>query len=207
MTVAPIIGIIVPIYKHSGLAAEALASLMDQQDAPSAVVVMINDGDQLSETDLVCNTFAGDHSGLQFNYLKRRNGGLSAARNSGIDFLTSRYPSIEAIYFLDADNRLQSYALSTMAAALVDHPEADWFYPDINMFGLDNVSQYRGEYSALIHQQSNICEAGSLVRRRVFAAGVRFDEDMRRGYEDWEFWLSAQAKGFRGRNIPDLGLR
>ncbi len=31
-------------------------------------------------------------------------------------------------------------------------------------------------YSQLIHTAMNICEAGSLVRRRVFESGVLFDD-------------------------------
>ena len=33
----------------------------------------------------------------------------------------------------------------------------------------------------------------------MFDAGIRFDEGMRRGYEDWDFWLSAAKEGFRGQ--------
>jgi hypothetical protein len=45
------------------------------------------------------------------------------------------------------------------------------------------------------------------VHRRVFEAGVWFDEAMRDGYEDWEFWQRAAARGFRGRHAPWVGFR
>src|SRR5438105_4501071 len=33
------------------------------------------------------------------------------------------------------------------------------------------------------------------IRRRVFASGYEYCEAMRRGYEDWEFWLRTCALG------------
>ncbi len=74
------------------------------------------------------------------------------------------------------------------------------------MFGLSVISQYDGDYSGIAHAGTNISEAGSLVRRRVFAAGVQFDESMRQGFEDWDFWLGAREQGFRGRHIKNLGF-
>lgn len=34
-----------------------------------------------------------------------------------------------------------------------------------------------------------------------------FDEAMRQGYEDWEFWLQALEAGFRGAPCGDFGLQ
>lgn len=204
----PTIGIIVPVYRHSGLVAEALTSILRQAGAPPHVTAVINDGCPYRETDLVCSAFAHAKTdgGSPIHYVRRRNGGLSAARNTGIAFLLRRYASLEAVYFLDADNRLQDYALARMAGALAAHPEADWFYPDLEMFGLAGVAQYHGTYSGLIHTMANISEAGSLVRRPVFETGLRFDETMRQGYEDWDFWLGARSAGFEGLHLKHMGL-
>ncbi len=52
----------------------------------------------------------------------------------------------------------------------------------------------------------SICEAGSLIHRKVFEAGVMFDTSFKQGFEDWEFFLSAGAVGFRGCNIENFGF-
>lgn len=202
----PLIGVVVPVFRHSGLVVDALASLLDQVAAPAFAVALVNDGCPYRETDLVCLGFARSVAAPPIHYLKRRNGGLSAARNTGINFLLRRYPSLQAIYFLDADNRLRSHALARMAEALREHGSADWFYPDIDMFGMSVVAQYGGDYSPLLHTATNISEAGSLVRRRVFERGLLFDEDMRHGFEDWDFWLGAREQGFVGRHLPHMGF-
>lgn len=85
--------------------------------------------------------------------------------------------------------------------------EASWIYPKFDMFGVEKYFDYGGRYSILRHTHDNICEAGSLVHRRVFDAGVRFDENMKLGYEDWDFWLTAVAHGFRGAQHPHFGFR
>jgi hypothetical protein len=52
-----------------------------------------------------------------------------------------------------------------------------------------------------------VSDAGSLVSRAVLDAGVRFDENLRTGLEDWDFWLQAAGKGFRGRHAADTGFQ
>lgn len=54
----------------------------------------------------------------------------------------------------------------------------------------------RRDHSLLIHTAMNICEAGSLIRRKVFEAGVFFDTTFKSGFEDWDFFLTAAEAGF-----------
>lgn len=56
------------------------------------------------------------------------------------------WPTVEALYMLDADNRLRPDALGNALQALRDDPAADWIYPDIDMFGL----QWAGDYGGTI---------------------------------------------------------
>lgn len=201
----PRIAIIIPVYRHSVLVVEAIeSSLLQAADIPVCVVV-VNDGCPFAETDAVCRDYAATHPG-RLVYLKKPNGGLADARNFGIRFVLSDVPSAEAIYMLDADNRLRPGAMARAMAELEAHPEAAWVYPNIDMFGLHKAFDYGGDYSALIHTQMNICEAGSLIRREVFEAGVFFDTAFRSGFEDWDFFLCAARAGFRGRNLEDFGL-
>jgi glycosyltransferase involved in cell wall biosynthesis len=201
----PVVGIVVPLFKHSVLVADALASVIDQITTLRYVIVVVNDGCPFHDSDLQARAIRAVHPEL-ITYLTRPNGGLSAARNTGIDFILAKFPSVQAIYFLDADNRLRPRAIETAYARLVEEEDASWVYPNIDMFGLRRNFDYSGPYSLLKHLFYNICEAGSLVHRRVFDAGIRFDCSMRHGYEDWEFWLSAAASGFRGVHHPHFGL-
>jgi glycosyltransferase involved in cell wall biosynthesis len=188
------------------LLGEAVDSVLAQDCGQQIAIVLVNDGCPLAETHQVCAAFAHRYAGKVF-YLRRANGGLSAARNTGVRFALGRWASVEAIYLLDADNRLHPSALRQAHARMSGGASTGWVYPNMDMFGIGGNLDYGGAYSLLAHTQENICEAGSLISRRVFEAGVWFDETMRQGYEDWEFWLQAAARGFRGVHEPRLGLQ
>lgn len=203
---SPPIGVVIPVFKHSNLVNDAIFSALDQDIAQGVHVVVVNDGCPHEETDQVLfQHHLADPDRVA--HVTRPNGGLSAARNTGIRWLLQRYPDIQAIYMLDADNIIEPGALRRAYDALVECPDYGWVYPDIDMFGFAWHGDYGGKYSLLQHIQRNICEAGSLVSASVFKKGVMFDESMRLGYEDWDFFLSAAEAGFVGRHLPDFGFR
>lgn len=201
----PAIAVVVPIFRHSVLLSEAIDSVLDQRADMSIRIILVNDGCPHQETDQVCCDYALAYP-ERITYLHKANGGLSDARNYGIRYALDAWPRLEAIYMLDADNRLRPDALGNAFQALRDHPDAGWIYPNIDMFGLRWAGDYGGDYSVLIHTMMNICEAGSLIRRSVFDAGVFFDTSFKSGFEDWDFFLTAAKAGFRGRNIDNFGF-
>lgn len=202
------IAIVVPLYKHSGLVWEALSTALDQDDADRYGIVLVNDGCPFSSTHSTGLSFANANTHVPIRYVRQKNKGLSGARNTGIAHAYEVFPNFDAIYFLDADNRLTRHSIRNMLQALERHPEAHWFYPDIQTFGLGEHFSMAGQYRPRIHAELNICEAGSLVRREIFDAGIRFDEDMKSGYEDWEFWLAAVSSGFRNpKHLPSIEYR
>ncbi|MDW8399979.1 MAG: glycosyltransferase family A protein, partial [Acetobacteraceae bacterium] len=139
--------------------------------------------------------------------LPQANAGLSAARNAGVRFALSAWPECRAVFLLDADNRMGPHLLRRMWAALSAAPPAiGWAYGDFDLFGIAGAWSAAGPHSALQHLCENVCDAASLVRREVFEAGVWFAEDLRGGYEDWDFFLSAIGAGFRGLHVPEAGL-
>lgn len=197
---------IVPLFRHSVLVVDALDSLLEQYDADSLRIIVVDDGCPNRETSDVLNAFAATYP-EQILCVRQRNRGLSGARNTGIEIALARYPDALGLYFLDADNRLEPWALTRVGEACAAYPEADWFFPDIVYFGLKYLWDGSGRYDGLEHLAHNYCEAGSFVRMRLFASGVRFDETMKLGYEDWDFWLQALGRGFHGRHLPDSGFR
>ncbi len=202
----PHIAIVIPVFKHSVLVSEAISCALAQKTEFPIVTIVVNDGCKFTETDTVCREFALAHP-EQVYYLYRRNGGLSAARNTGIDFSLNTWSSIKAVYLLDADNRISPYTIDQVFRMLMDYPDIGWVYPTINMFGQEDNGEYRGEYSVLRHLRFNTCEAGSMIRREVFEAGCRYDEAMKLGFEDWEFWWQAIDAGFRGKHCPEFGFQ
>lgn len=202
----PQIAVVIPIYRHSVLVTEAIESVLEQITSFNVHLVLINDGCPFSETDATCFDYAINYPN-KITYLHSINAGLSSARNLGIEYVLKNLPTVEAIYFLDADNRLRRTALDKAMTLLIEDKNCDWIYPNIDMFGLKWAGDFGGDYSLLIHTALNICEAGSLVKRHVFEEGVLFDSGMKLGFEDWDFFLTAASKKFRGKNLEDFGFR
>jgi glycosyltransferase involved in cell wall biosynthesis len=199
------VAVVVPVYQQPALLAEAVLSAIDQDLQPPPLLILVNDGCPLPETDEQCRLLQRAYPNSVL-YIKQRNRGLAAARNAGIELAVACCPSLQAVYFLDADNRLEPHCLRRMLDTLRS-TGAGWVFPDIDVFGVPMYAGMAGEYSAIEHLLGNISDAGSLVGRAVFDAGVRFDESMRLGLEDWEFWLQAIQRGFRGHHAPDAGFR
>lgn len=199
--------ILIPAYGQPWLTAETLHKAVAQQTEFGFAVAVVNDGCPSPETHEVCLNFSATYPDKVF-YLKKANAGLSAARNSGLEFALSAFPALEAVYFLDCDNHIGPLLLQRMVDALRRSDETvGWAYADVDKFGFASFHDTSGTYSPLEHLFRSFCEAGSMVSRRMLDTGIRFDTAMRKGVEDWDFWLQGLDKGFRGIHVPDAGFR
>ena len=161
---APRVAIIVPVFRHSVLLSEAIESALAQQAGFEIHVVVVNDGCPHLETEAVCTDYALSYPS-QITYLRKPNGGLSSARNHGIRYALAKWPSIDAIYLLDADNRLRTIAIAKAMAHMAT-TGCGWVYPSLDMFGLRRTADFGGPYSQLVQTAMNTCEAGSLISRK-----------------------------------------
>ena len=203
----PRMAVVIPIFKQPALAVEAIESVLAQKTAFDFRVVLVNDGCPYPETHRVCRSYAISYPD-RVSYVRKWNGGLSSARNAGIDLVLASWPTVEAIHFLDADDRLHPYFMGRAYEALTADPQAGWVTPDITNFGASReYIDLAGEYSLLEHIHYNCCAVSGAIRRAVFETGLRYDEQMKLGYEDWDFWLSAAERGFRGIHRKDLGFQ
>ena len=101
----PKIGIIPPTYGHPVSLTEAIEFALVQQSTCDVVVLIVSDGCRWQETDVASAAYSS--AAKNTFYIRKANGGPGSARNCGIEFLLNNWPEIEAIFFLDADNRLR----------------------------------------------------------------------------------------------------
>lgn len=201
------VAVIIPTYQQPLLLEEAVQGALRQETDFNYAVLVINDGCPMEETHRVGMLYAQRYP-ERIYYFAKRNAGLSAARNSGIEHALALFPALEAVYFLDSDNRIQPHALQCHYNRLTQAGEGiGWAYPDIQKIGIASYCDTSGRYNPLEHLVRNISEAGSMVSRRMLDAGVRFDTSMKMGYEDWEFWLQSLHLGFQGVHVPASGFQ
>ncbi|CAM3316030.1 glycosyltransferase [Paracoccus nototheniae] len=195
----PEVSIVIPVKGHPVLLDDAIASV--HREMAGGVItrlIVVDDGCPYPETRASLSAWQAV-LGARMLVLHNPNGGLSRARNQGIDAALRLDAYLDALFLLDADNLLAEGSGEAMARLLQAHPAADWFYPEFDFFGQPAHYVTEPEFDLLLQAEANQCDAGSLIRRRLLDRGIRFDETMRQGYEDWDFWLQAAQAGFRGR--------
>lgn len=91
----PLISVIIPIYNVDKYLKECLESLK-KQTYPNLEIIMVNDG-STDNSETICKEYEQKQS--NFYYYNKTNGGLSDARNYGLEKATGEY-----IGFIDSDD-------------------------------------------------------------------------------------------------------
>lgn len=201
--------VVVPNYAHPLLCMETLACILEQESASETAVVIVNDGGPFQSTATACRAAAVRYPNVF--YIEKSNGGLSSARNAGIDFALSRFENAEFLICIDSDDRIERRFLAQVADAFAQKPWADFAIVDHFTFGLSGpevtLFSYEGDYRLIEHAYQNLTGASTVFRRRIFDSGLRYDEAMRAGFEDWEFGLRVAKAGYDGIHVPNAGFR
>jgi glycosyltransferase involved in cell wall biosynthesis len=190
----PRIAVIVPCYDDGPLVPEALASI--NEDEPVEVVV-VDDGSTDPRTlDLLDEL---ERNGVRV-VRRDANGGLSAARNSGL-----AATSAPCIYPLDADDRLEPGALATMADRLDRVPDAAFTWGDYLLFG-QQTGRYRSPERWLPWTLTyvNPYPVCSMFRRSTLEHMGGWHG---RAYEDWDLWLRLAGEGLSGVRTDQVVYR
>jgi glycosyltransferase involved in cell wall biosynthesis len=94
MNTKPLVSVIIPCYRQARYLPEAIDSVLAQSH-PAVEAIVVNDGSD-DDTESVARRY-----GERVRYVWRPNGGISAARNTGIQHARGAY-----LKFLDADDYL-----------------------------------------------------------------------------------------------------
>lgn len=133
--------------------------------------------------------------------------GLSAARNTGF-----REAATPFVIPVDSDDLIEPTTLEKCVWYLHTHPESAWVKGYTVGFGAQEYLWTRGFHDGAEFLRENLATATTMIRRSAWEAvgGVRsessgggFDESIRGGMEDWDFWLRAASLGLWGATIPE----
>ncbi|WP_338778803.1 glycosyltransferase [Metabacillus sp. FJAT-52054] len=104
----PLLSIIVPVYNVEKYLAKCLDSIIDQTYSNLEIIV-VNDGSK-DKSKLICNDYALKDK--RINVIHKENGGLSSARNTGLEIATGKY-----IGFVDSDDWIDSDMYETLLSS------------------------------------------------------------------------------------------
>lgn len=192
----PKVSIIVPCYKQAEYLPETLDSVLAQTYSNWECII-VNDGSP-DNTEEVAQAYC--QKDARFHYVFRENGGLSAARNTGV-----QHSCGEFILPLDSDDLIKPEYLAKAMARFEEYPETTLVYCQACFFGLKEGEWILWEYSyseILLHTNQIFCSA--FYRRSDFDRVNGYDESLKRGLEDWNFWLHILTSASVVYQIPEI---
>lgn len=194
-----LVSIIVPCYKQAHYLSEALQSVLEQTYSNWECII-VNDGSP-DTAELVAKQWIAKDN--RFKYLYKENGGLPSARNAGVKSSTGEF-----ILPLDADDILHPDYLKRMAP-LLENKDALAIVSCYTKFFTNKIVNVVHElkpagtnYRDLMFENKLI--ATSLYRRKCWEEVGGYDESMKKGFEDWEFWLNVTKRGWEFQFVEEF---
>jgi glycosyltransferase involved in cell wall biosynthesis len=195
------LSVIVPVYNVEPYLRKCIDSLLNQ-DLPGNEyeIVLVDDG-STDQCGTICDEYASHHSHVVA--LHQANGGLSAARNSGIDEARGDY-----VFFVDSDDFVEPNVLKTLTDK-VETEDLDvlrFNYRNVNeryeAFEPNKVSKpfmdYRDEVcdgpTFLVGRLGYGCYAWQFLIRRALLDVCRFKKGIYLEDTEWTPRLLAEAQ-------------
>lgn len=98
-TASPLVSVIVPVYNVEKYLVECIDSILAQSYS-NLEIILVDDG-STDQSGAICDQYAAQHS-EKVKVIHKSNGGLSSARNAGLDAATGEY-----ISFIDSDDKIK----------------------------------------------------------------------------------------------------
>ena len=115
----PLFSIIIPVYNVQNYLSACVKSVVEQPGPRDWECILVDDG-STDQSGAMCDALAAELPGLKV--IHRENGGLAAARNTGLKAATGDW-----LLFLDSDDAMAPDLLAQLRGALAAHPDCDWF--------------------------------------------------------------------------------
>jgi glycosyltransferase involved in cell wall biosynthesis len=193
-TAKPVISVIIPAYNYGRFMAECLESLLAQTYSGWEGIIV--DNGSTDDTASVAQAYVQKDARIRYHYMAQN--GVSAARNKGVELSQGTY-----ILPLDADDKIASTYLEKAVAILEKEPGIKLVYCDAELFGAFSGKWVLPEYSLrdMLIENSIFCSA--LYRKADFYTAGGYDENMKEGFEDWDFWIRLLKGGELVYKIPE----
>jgi glycosyltransferase involved in cell wall biosynthesis len=173
------VSIIVPCYLQAQYLDQALQSVLEQSYQDWECLI-INDGSP-DDTEVVAKPWVAKDK--RFTYYFKDNGGLSQARNYGIERAIGDY-----ILPLDADDYLSNNYIEHCVNEL-GNKNVKLVYGKVEQFGIRTGIWDLGLYHYHDLLVYNMIHCAAMYRKKDWQRISGYDEAMVLGLEDWEFWI------------------
>ncbi|MFV0222428.1 glycosyltransferase family 2 protein [Empedobacter falsenii] len=191
----PLISVIVPCYNQAQYMDECLQSVLDQT-YHNWECIMVNDGSP-DHTEEVALQWTEKDS--RFIYLKKENGGLSSARNAGIEVAKGEW-----ILPLDCDDKIGNQYLE-LAQKEFDKGYTI-IYCEAEFFGDKDGKWELPEFTIQEFAIQNLIFCSAFYKLETWKKNRGYDENLKYGYEDWEFWIRILIESLKVHKLNSVNF-
>ena len=198
MVMAPLVSVLMPVYKTAPYLREAMDSMLCQTFKDFELIVL-NDCSPDNAEEILD---AYDDSRI-VRYKGENNVGLSNVLNVGIGMARGKY-----IARMDSDDISLPQRLQVQVDYLDKHPDVDLVSVGMRLFGakegtwIREINPEKVKIEAMFH--SPVLHASSVWRKDAFEKqGLRFRQEMVPA-EDYDLWTRAMLKGLKLVNLPEV---
>lgn len=198
------ISIIIPVYNVEQYIEECLMSVTNQTMTEGIECIIVDDCGP-DNSAAIAKRFVDSYQGdIRFTFIQReKNGGLSAARNTGIKAATGEY-----VYFLDSDDYLVPSAIETLIS-IADRNGGVDLLPALyitnaghhmNQFGGHSFPEFSDNQkiikcALLDYDRIPVTAANRLIRRQlIIDNALWFKEGIIHEDNYWTFFLAKHVK-------------
>lgn len=182
----PKVSIIVPCYNQAQFLPETLDSVLAQTYQDWECIV-INDGSTDNTETIIKDYCTRDK---RFLYIYQKNQGVVKARNNAIHASQGEF-----IISVDSDDWIEPDCIETCVKEMVGKNHVKLVYYDAMLFGKKKGVYKLPKYSLSRMLISNCIPVFAMFKKSDYDQTIGYNENMKDGQEDWDFWLSMLENG------------
>lgn len=192
----PKVSVVIPCYNDKDYIQETVQSVLDQTFQDFEIII-VDDGSNEATKKILANI-----KNDKIQIITQINQGSSAARNNGIKAANALY-----VLVLDGDDTVDAFFLEKAVAILEDNQAIGAVSSYCNLFIKNHQVVQKhlpkgGGISNFLFD--NNCVSFALIRKKCWEEIEGYDELMKNGFEDWEFWIAMTKRGWDIFVIPEF---
>jgi len=193
----PVLSVVIPCYNDHEFINETVKSV-SQQNYPNMEVIVVDDGSDKKTKNVL--QLLSDNGVIHL--ITQNNKGQSTARNVGIEEAKGKY-----IFVLDSDDFLGDCFFVEAIKLLESNEGVKLVTCYANLIYCDDTTEiYKPVGGDLKQFLIKNCALGtSMFRKKDWQLVGKYDEKMRNGFEDWEFFIRLMNLGGKCEVLPIVG--
>ncbi len=205
--VQPQLSVVITCYSEGELILRAVESLEKQTDRNFEIVI-VNDASKDAATNQVCKDLELKKKAKVV--WRKQNGGLSAARNSGCEFMQGN-----VCIPLDADDTLPVSAVGAIRDAFLRKPNIDFVFGNYRRIDIEECKDRIVDCSSLcgkdlflnphpLAEKDWVFYGGSPFKKSLWKRLGGFLAEFSYDAQDMDFWMRAFISGAKGLYLKDV---